>query len=61
MAQRSISERDVDTVVAAGARVPEPAAPGAPKRWRYAGRIGGRFLTVIVAQDGELLIVVTTF
>lgn len=61
MAQRFISERDVDTIVAGGARLPEPAVPGAPKRWRYVGRVEGRFLTVIAAHDGDLLIVVTTF
>lgn len=61
MAQRTISEKQVLAIVTGGARVPEPAAAGAATRWRYSGRTDGRFLTVIVAQEGAELIVITAY
>lgn len=61
MAQRTISEKQVLTIVTGGARVPEPASAGAATRWRYAGWTDGRFLTVIVAQESAELIVITAY
>lgn len=48
-------------IIAAGSRTPELSDPGAPVRWRYGGRIEGRFLTVIVAEDDEAMVVITVY
>jgi len=61
MAERHIREEHVRMIFAAGARAPQPADPGAPTRWRYSGRIEGRFLTVIVADDDDAMVVITVY
>lgn len=61
MTERHIAEEHVRMIVAGGARTPEPGDPGAPTRWRYGGRIESRFLTVIVAEDGDTMVVITVY
>jgi predicted nucleic acid-binding Zn ribbon protein len=61
MAQRGISETVVTTTLAAGTRVAEAAPAGAPRRWRYTGRVNGRRITIIVADEETELVVITAF
>jgi hypothetical protein len=61
MAERHITEEHVRMIVAAGVRTPELGDPGAPTRWRYGGRLEGRFLTVIVADDEDAMVVITVY
>jgi hypothetical protein len=61
MALRGISENAVRTILGAENRVAEAAPTGAPGRWRYAGWVSGRQITVIVAEAREGLVVITVF
>jgi len=61
MAQRSISEKQVQTILGGGTCIPEPDAPAARGRWRYSGRVDGRLVTIIVAREKDALIVVTAY
>ena len=61
MRERAFEEKYVRRIVTHGSRHPEPAAPGASLRWRYAGHVGGRLLTVIVAEDDTELVVITAY
>lgn len=61
MVQRGISDRDVLIIVNGGSRAPEPAAAGGAMRWKYSGVVNGRHITVIVAEEGAGLVVLTAY
>jgi hypothetical protein len=61
MAQRGINETQVRAIVERGSSSPEAAPAGAAPRRRCHGRIEGRSITVIVADEDELTIVITAY
>jgi len=61
MRERDIGENQVRTIVERGGRVPEYAPVGAAPRYRYSGFHQGRRITVIVADEGLQLVIITTY
>lgn len=61
MAQRAISDADVQFVVAHGVSVPDAAPAGAAPRSRVSAVRGGRMLTVVVAHERHRRVVITVF
>jgi len=59
--EREITERQVRIIIGGGSRTPEASSAGERRRWRYLGRINGRSITVITAEDSEAVLVVTVF
>lgn len=61
MRERDIGENQVRTIVERGRRVPEYTPGGAAPRYRYRGLHEGRRITVIVADEGLQLLIITTY
>lgn len=61
MAQRHITEHEVLIVIGGGRRVADAAPAGASSRWRYSGSVDGRQITVIAADEPDVIVVITAY
>lgn len=61
MRERDIGENQVRTIVERGGRVSEYTPVGAVPRYRFSGLHEGRRITVIVADEGSQLVIITTY
>ena len=61
MLKRNIGENQVRAIVENTRGVPESAPVGAAPRYRYSGFHEGHMVTVIVADEGSRLVIITTF
>ena len=59
MRERVISEEEVLLVFQHGVRSPEVADPGAAPRFSYRGLTGGRWVTIVPAEGGDGMVVLT--